>query len=90
MAKIDLRRRAEIGRQRRAKSRGQIVEAARFLFTGRPIASVTIEVVTRQAQVAGTFYSYFRSPMTSALRLPEPSQTFEDLIDQAGFMPLTS
>ena len=62
LAKIDLRRRAEIGRQRRAKSRAQIVEAARFLFTSRPIAAVTIEDVTRQAQVAkGTFYSHFQS-----------------------------
>ena len=86
MAKIDLRRRAEIGRQRRAKSRAQIVEAARFLFTSRPIASVTIEDVTRQAQVAkGTFYSHFRSldDLRAAVAV-ELSQTFEDLIDQSG------
>ena len=86
LAKIDLRRRAEIGRQRRAKSRAQIVEAARFLFTSRPIASVTIEDVTRQAQVAkGTFYSHFRSldDLRAAVAV-ELSQTFEDLIDQSG------
>jgi len=86
LAKIDLRRRAEIGRQRRAKSRAQIVEAARFLFTSRPIASVTIEDVTRQAQVAkGTFYSHFRSlDDLRAAVAAELSQTFEDLIDTSG------
>jgi len=86
LAKIDLSRRAEIGHQRRAKSRAQIVEAARFLFTSRPIASVTIEDVTRQAQVAkGTFYSHFRSldDLRAAVAV-ELSQTFEDLIDQSG------
>jgi AcrR family transcriptional regulator len=86
LAKIDLRRRAEIGRQRRAKSRAQIVEAARFLFTSRPIASVTIEDVTRQAQVAkGTFYSIFRSlDDLRATVAAELSQRFEDLIDTNG------
>jgi AcrR family transcriptional regulator len=86
LAKIDLRRRAEIGRQRRAKSRAQIVEAARFLFTSRPISSVTIEDVTRQAQVAkGTFYSHFRSlDDLRAAVAEELSQTFEDLIDTSG------
>ena len=86
LAKIDLRRRAEIGRQRRIKSRTQIVEAARFLFTSRPIASVTIEDVTKQAQVAkGTFYSHFRSldDLRAAVAV-ELSHTFEDLIDTSG------
>ena len=86
LAKIDLRRRAEIGRQRRAKSRAQIVEAARFLFTSRPIASVTIEDVTRQAQVAkGTFYSHFRSldDLRAAVAV-ELSQMLEDLIHTSG------
>ena len=61
MAKIDPTRRAEIGRERRAKTRAQLVEAARFLFTSRSIASITVEDVTRQARLAkGTFYSHFR------------------------------
>jgi AcrR family transcriptional regulator len=59
---VDLRRRAEIGRERRAKSRAQIIEAASVLFTSQPIASVTVEEVTNGAQVArGTFYSHFRT-----------------------------
>jgi AcrR family transcriptional regulator len=61
LAKIDPTRRAEIGRKRRAKTRAQLVEAARFLFTSRSIASITVEDVTRQARLAkGTFYSHFR------------------------------
>jgi AcrR family transcriptional regulator len=62
LARVDLRRRAEIGRERRAKSRAQIIEAASVLFTSQPIASVTVEEVTNGAQVArGTFYSHFRT-----------------------------
>ncbi len=62
MVKIDRRRRAEIGCERRARSRARILDAARVLFTNRPIASVTIEDVTRQAQLSrGAFYSHFRS-----------------------------
>ena len=86
LATIDLRGRAEIGRQRRAKSRAQIIEAARFLFTSRPIATVTTEEVTRQAQVAkGTFYSHFRNldDLRTAVAA-ELSQMFEDLIDTSG------
>jgi AcrR family transcriptional regulator len=61
LVKIDLKRRAEIGRERRTKTRAQLVAAARFLFMSRSIASVTVEDVTRQARVAkGTFYSHFR------------------------------
>ena len=61
MLKIEPTRRAEIGRERRAKTRAQLVEAARFLFTSRSIASITVEDVTRQARLAkGTFYSHFR------------------------------
>jgi AcrR family transcriptional regulator len=62
LARVDLRRRAEIGRERRAKSRAKIIEAARLLFASRPIACVTIEEVTTQARVArGSFYSHFRT-----------------------------
>ena len=61
MPKIDPTRRTEIGRERRAKTQAQLVEAARFLFTTRSIASITVEDVTRQARLAkGTFYSHFR------------------------------
>jgi AcrR family transcriptional regulator len=61
LARIDPKRRAEIGRERRARTRTQLVAAARFLFTSRAIASVTVGEVTKQARLAkGTFYSHFR------------------------------
>ena len=61
MARVDLKRRGEIGRERRAKTRAQLIEAARRLFTTRPFASVTVEDVTRQAGLSkGAFYSHFR------------------------------
>jgi AcrR family transcriptional regulator len=61
MARVDLKRRGEIGRERRARSRAQLIEAARILFTCRPLASITVEEVTRQAGFSkGAFYSHFR------------------------------
>jgi AcrR family transcriptional regulator len=83
LARVDLRRRAEIGRERRAKSRAQIVEAARLLFTSRPIASITIEEVTTQARVArGTFYSHFRTfdELGTAVAA-DLAATFEHFVD---------
>ncbi len=60
MNKVDLSRRAEIGRERRARTRAQLVEAARVLLTSRSIGSVTVEDVTRQAGTSkGAFYSHF-------------------------------
>lgn len=62
MVKVNLIRRAEIGRERRAKSRARIVEATRTIFARRPIASVTTEDVIREAGLSrGAFYSHFHS-----------------------------
>jgi AcrR family transcriptional regulator len=62
MAKVDLSRRAQIGRDRRARSRNQLVEAARALFAARPLESVTVEEVATAAGLAkGTFYVHFQS-----------------------------
>ena len=61
MNKVDLGRRAEIGRERRARTRGQLVHAARILLASRPIASVTVEDLTELAGTSkGAFYSHFR------------------------------
>ena len=61
MAKIDLVRRAEIGRDRRARTRAQLMQAARALFAERAIESVTIdEVVTAAGVAKGTFYVHFK------------------------------
>jgi AcrR family transcriptional regulator len=62
LVKIDRRRRAEIGRERRARSRARILDAARILFTNGPTASIAVDDVTRQARLSrGAFYSHFRS-----------------------------
>jgi len=62
MAKIDLARRAEIGRERRARTRSQILEGAAMLLAERPLAAVTVDSVVEAAGVAkGTFYYHFQS-----------------------------
>ena len=61
MAKINLARRAEIGQEKRARTRGQLLAAARALFAARSWASVTIDDLVREAGVAkGTFYVHFQ------------------------------
>jgi AcrR family transcriptional regulator len=62
MAKVDLSRRAQNGRDRRARSRKRLVEAARALFSVLPLQSVTVEEVASAAGLAkGTFYAHFQS-----------------------------
>jgi AcrR family transcriptional regulator len=86
LARVDLRRRAEIGRERRAKSRAQIIEAASVLFTSQPIASVTVEEVTNGAQVArGTFYSHFRTlDELRAAVATDLAAAFDNFVDSIG------
>src|ERR671939_27507 len=60
MAKIDLARRAEIGREKRARTRAQIVEAGTMLLAERPLEALTVDAVVEAAGVAkGTFYYHF-------------------------------
>lgn len=62
MANIDLARRAEIGRDRRAQTRSQILEAGAKLLSERHAAAVTVDNVVSAAGVAkGTFYYHFQS-----------------------------
>ena len=62
MAKIDLARRAEIGREKRAKTRAQIVGAGLMLLAERPPEALTIDNIVEAAGVAkGTFYYHFQS-----------------------------
>ncbi|MCG5481596.1 MAG: TetR/AcrR family transcriptional regulator [Ensifer alkalisoli] len=58
MARVDVARRAKIGRDRRAKTRAQILEAGATLFAeGAPL---TADAVAEAAGVAkGTFYYHF-------------------------------
>lgn len=62
MAKFDPVRRAEIGRERRARSRARLIQAARALFAARPVDAITVEDVTTTAGAAkGAFYTHFQN-----------------------------
>lgn len=62
MAKINLERRAKIGRDRRARTRAQIVEAGAILVAEGPAKALTVDAVVKAAGVAkGTFYYHFQN-----------------------------
>ena len=62
MAKIDSARRAEIGREKRARTRVQIVDAGLILLAERPPEGLTVDAIVESAGVAkGTFYYHFQS-----------------------------
>ena len=62
MAKVDPVRRAEIGREKRARTRAQLIAAANALFARQSVESVTIDDVVSEAGVAkGTFYVHFEN-----------------------------
>jgi AcrR family transcriptional regulator len=61
MANVDPIRRAEIGREKRARTRAQLVAAANALFARQAVEAVTVDDVIREAGVAkGTFYVHFK------------------------------
>ena len=61
MARVNRVRRAEIGREKRGRTRAQLIEAAKTLLTERSIEAVTVdEVVTAAAVAKGTFYYHFK------------------------------
>ena len=61
MANIDPIRRAEIGREKRARTRAQLIAAASALFARQAVESVTVDDVIQEAGVAkGTFYVHFK------------------------------
>ncbi|MGX9943194.1 TetR/AcrR family transcriptional regulator [Bradyrhizobium denitrificans] len=60
MANINPIRRAEIGREKRARTRAQLIAAASALFARQAVEAVTVDDVIREAGVAkGTFYVHF-------------------------------
>jgi AcrR family transcriptional regulator len=82
MAKIDLARRAEIGRERRARTRAQIVDAAAMLLAERPPEALTVDTVVEAAGVAkGTFYYHFQSMEELAAAVGEKlGESFDELL----------
>lgn len=85
MAKIDLARRAEIGRERRARTRAQIVEASAMLLAERPPEALTVDAVVEAAGVAkGTFYYHFQSIEELAAAVGEKlGASFDELLAPA-------
>jgi AcrR family transcriptional regulator len=82
MANINPIRRAEIGREKRARTRAQLVTAANSLFARQAVESVTVDDVVGEAGVAkGTFYVHFDSleALTAAVA-EELVQSFDELL----------
>jgi AcrR family transcriptional regulator len=82
MAKINLERRAEIGREKRARTKGQLIAAAKSLFSKQPWESVTVDEVVNEAGVAkGTFYAHFNDLHELAAAVAdELIQSFDEII----------
>lgn len=82
MAKINPTRRAEIGREKRARTRAQLVEAANSLFARQAVESVKVDDVVKEAGVAkGTFYVHFDSLETlTAAVAEELVQSFDEML----------
>ena len=82
MAKIDPARRAEIGRAKSARTREQILDAARSLYARQAVESVTVEDVVREAGVAkGTLYVHFKNiEAVQMVVADELTQTFVELL----------
>ena len=85
MARIDLARRAEIGREKRARTRAQIVEAGATLLAERPFEGLTVDAVVDAAGVAkGTFYYHFQSLEELAAAVGEKlGESFDELLAPA-------
>jgi AcrR family transcriptional regulator len=84
MARIDPARRAEIGVERRAKSRAQLVEAARALISRRPVDAITVADVTDEAGLSkGAFYGHFDD--LDALRSAVANELATELQERIAF-----
>jgi AcrR family transcriptional regulator len=82
MTKINLERRAEIGREKRARTKAQLIAAAKALCSKRPWESVTVDEVVNEAGVAkGTFYTHFNDLSELAAAVADDLiQSFDELI----------
>jgi AcrR family transcriptional regulator len=85
MAKVDPIRRAEIGREKRARTRAQLVAAANSLFARQAVESVTVDDVVKEAGVAkGTFYVHFQDLQALAVAVAEDLvRSFDELLQPA-------
>ncbi|OHV75398.1 TetR/AcrR family transcriptional regulator [Ensifer sp. LCM 4579] len=85
MARINLERRAKIGRERRARTRAQIVDAGALLLGEGAVSALTVDAVAEAAGVAkGTFYYHFQN-MEELLEAvgEQVVESFEDAVTRA-------
>ena len=82
MARVDLARRAQIGRDRRARTRAELIRAARELYAAWTFDSVTVDDVVNAAGVAkGTFYVHFDDlDDLKSVVADELAREFDDLL----------
>ena len=85
MARVDLARRAEIGREKRARTRAQIVEAGTALLAERPPEALIVGAIVDAAGVTkGTFYYHFQSIEELAAAVGEKlAESFDELLAPA-------
>jgi AcrR family transcriptional regulator len=80
MARVNLERRAEIGLEKRTRTRAAILEAARACYAAPKAAPVTVDAVMQAAGLAkGTFYVHFAD--LAALET-ELGETLTDELDR--------
>ena len=90
MARIDLARRAQIGRDRRARTRSQLIEAARALYALNPIEAVTVDDLIGEAVAKKTFMFTSMASPSSRPRSPTNSRTnLTNCCSLAGWRPRT-
>ena len=85
MARVDLARRAEIGQERRARTRARISDAAARLLAERSPEALTVDAVVEAAGVAkGTFYYHFDSLEELCAAVGERlAETFDEMLEPA-------
>lgn len=85
MARADLARRAEIGQERRARTRARISDAAARLLAERSPEALTVDTVVEAAGVAkGTFYYHFDSLEELFAAVGERlAETFDKMLEPA-------
>jgi AcrR family transcriptional regulator len=85
MANINPIRRAEIGREKRARTRAQLIEAGHALFAKQAVESVTVDDLIKEAGVAkGTFYVHFDGLEALIAAVAEDLvQSFDELLQSS-------
>jgi AcrR family transcriptional regulator len=82
VVRVDLARRAAIGREKRARTRAQLIDGARRLLAERPLHGVTVDDVVAASNVAkGTFYYHFNDLQELAAAVARDlGESFDELI----------